>query len=403
MSNANTTIMVDLTCRTPQYDRCLVEGLHEVGCAASLWTAGCYSDTLRQADFAVESGCVDIVTEIPGISEQTAKRLKAVEYGVNLAALWWHVWRNEVDLVHFQWLPLMDLTAVEVTMLRHIKKKGVRVVYTVHDLLPLDATGDAVQAARERFEVLYHTVDALICHTEHSRSRLIEEFSVPSSKVWKIPHGPLSPGHLSAGEEIYNGQPQAAPVATIDAAAPTVLLFGVMRPYKGYDFLLNTWPAVRKAVPNAQLAIVGRADEAVQRDIERHIDKNDIGESVMRTYQYVSDAELHATIDAATVLVYPYRNITQSGALFTGMSLRKPIVATRVGGLGETIRDGKTGLLVPFGDQEALADALVALLKDPQRCMNLEEAVHEEMTTRLSWTEIAKKTQACYRACIDCE
>ena len=83
------------------------------------------------------------------------------------------------------------------------------------------------------------------------------------------------------------------------------------------------------------------------------------------------------------------------------MSLRKPIVATRVGGLGETIRDGETGLLVPFGNQEALADALVTLLQDPQRCMNLKEAVHEEMTTRLSWTEIAKKTQACYQAYID--
>ena len=391
--------MVDLTCRTPQYDRCLVEGLHEAGCAVSLWAAGCYSDTLRQADFAVESGCVDVVTQIPGISEQTAKRLKAVEYGVNLAALWWHIWRNKVDLVHFQWLPLMDLTAAEVTMIRQIKKQGTRVVYTVHDLLPLDATGRAAQAARERFEALYNTVDALICHTDHSRTRLIDEFGVRASKVWKVPHGPLAPGDLSAGEEASEpeGQPKAATVAGMDAAR-TVLLFGVMRPYKGYDFLLSAWPAVLDAVPDAQLAIVGRADEDVRNDIECQVAAQGIDDSVSRVYRYLSDAELHATIDAATVLVYPYRNITQSGALFTGMSLGKPIVATRVGGLGETIRDGDTGLLVPFGDDEELSDALVELLQNQQRRTDLEKAVRKEVTTRLSWTEIARKTQACYRA-----
>ena len=391
--------MVDLTCRTPQYDRCLVEGLHEAGSAVSLWAAGCYSDTLRQADFDVESGCVDVVAQIPGISEQTAKRLKAVEYGVNLAALWWHVWRNKVDLVHFQWLPLMDLTAVEVTMIRHVKRQGTRVVYTVHDLLPLDAKGRAGREARKRFEMLYQTVDALICHTDHSRTRLIDEFGVAASKVWKIPHGPLAPGDLGTRQATrqHERRPQALPVAGMNAAR-TVLLFGVMRPYKGYDFLLSAWPAVRKAVPDAQLAIVGRADEDVRNDIERQVAAQGVDDSVSRMYCYLSDAELHATVNAATVLVYPYRNITQSGALFTGMSLGKPIVATRVGGLGETIRDGDTGLLVPFGDEEELSDALVELLQNQQRRTDLEKAVRKEVTTRLSWTEIAKKTQACYRA-----
>ena len=395
MSNA--VVMVDLTCRTPQYDRCLVSGLRETGCTVDLWAAGCYSNTLYDADFSLTAGCMDVMAHLPGISERMAKRLKAAEYGVNLLALWWHVQRNPVDLIHFQWLPLMDVTTVELDLLRRLQRRGTRIVYTVHDLLPLDAQNNEAAAVRDRFRAVYQCVDALICHTNHSRERLIGEFGIDESKIWHIPHGPLAPLDFSTApaESIQDVVPGVTAKAT---TPPTVLLFGVLRPYKGYDFLLDAWPAVRAAMPSARLLIVGRADEAVQSEIESQIAAHDIGASVERVYRYVSDAELHAVLDAATVLVYPYRNITQSGALFTGMNLGKPIVATDVGGLGETIRDGKTGLLVPFGDTQQLADALIDLIRDADYRDDLGTAVQEELATRLSWTQIAKKTQACYRA-----
>lgn len=390
--------MVDLTCRTPQYDRCLVGGLHETGCAVDLWAAGCYSNTLYEADFPLTAGCMDVMAHLPGISERVAKRLKAVEYGFNLLALWWHVRRRPVDLIHFQWLPLMDVTAVEIDLLRRFQQHGTRIIYTVHDLLPLDAQNENAAVTRDRFRALYQCVDALICHTNHSRQQLIEEFGVDGSKVWHIPHGPLAPLDFSATPAVSVHDVVDVRSPADGSGPPTAVLFGVLRPYKGYDFLLDAWPTVHKHVPNAQLLIVGRADEAVQNDIETQVAAQSIDASVKRVYRYVSDAELHAVLDAATVLVYPYRNITQSGALFTGMSLGKPIVATDVGGLGETIRDGQTGLLVPFGNTERLAEALTHLLQDASRREQLGAAVQTDLATRLSWTQIAEKTQACYRS-----
>ena len=179
---------------------------------------------------------------------------------------------------------------------------------------------------------------------------------------------------------------------------PTVLLFGVIRPYKGYDYLLEAWPKVTEEIEKARLVIAGRADNEVQDGIESIVKKEEIEASVTRIYRYVSDDELMKIIEDADVLVYPYNNITQSGALFTGMGEGKAIVATDVGGLGETLQDGDTGLLVEFGDHEQLANALIDLLQHPEKRSRLGRAAREDLNTRLSWEQIARRTVDCYRS-----
>jgi glycosyltransferase involved in cell wall biosynthesis len=128
------------------------------------------------------------------------------------------------------------------------------------------------------------------------------------------------------------------------------------------------------------------------------VEKEEVETSVTRIYRYVSDSELMTIIETADVLVYPYRNITQSGALFTGMGEGKAIVATDVGGLGETLRDGDTGRLVEFGNPEQLANALIDLLRHPKKRSRLGRAAQEDLNTRLSWEEIARRTLECYRS-----
>lgn len=387
-------IMADLTCRTPQYDRRLAESIRAAGCPVDVWAAGCYSEDLYSADFDVTTGCLDIAAHLPGLEEHVTKRLKAVEYVANFAALCWRLIRKPPDVLHIQWLPLLEVSTIELTALRYVQQRGTRVVYTVHDLLPLDAKGTDADEQQQRFEAAYRQVDALICHTKTSKRRLQHDFGVDASKIWHIPHGPLRPlsstGDADGVSESLN--------MLIDDHRPTVLLFGVLRPYKGYDFLLKAWPEVRRRVEDARLVIVGRAGENVRGEIEDLVATTAIGDSVVRVYEYVSDAQLAALLERADVLAYPYRNITQSGALFTGMGTKTAIVATDVGGLGETIRDGETGRLVSFGDQSGLADTLVELLQDPERRAQLGRAAHDDLKSRLSWQTIARKTIECYQA-----
>ena len=107
---------------------------------------------------------------------------------------------------------------------------------------------------------------------------------------------------------------------------------------------------------------------------------------------YVPMNELAELLSRCELSVCPYTDATQSGVIMTSFSLRKPVVATNVGGLGEMIDDGKSGLLVPSKDEKALADAIIALLKNRERLTAMSEYIHQEYYEGdRSWNAIADK------------
>jgi glycosyltransferase involved in cell wall biosynthesis len=78
------------------------------------------------------------------------------------------------------------------------------------------------------------------------------------------------------------------------------------------------------------------------------------------------------------------------------MALGRPIVASAVGGIPEMIADGESGLLVPPNDSRALAEALVALLRDPARRAAMGAAAHARLTTRFSLAGFAAEMFAAF-------
>ena len=127
-------------------------------------------------------------------------------------------------------------------------------------------------------------------------------------------------------------------------------------------------------------------------NLEREIDTN---------FEFLPQEKLNLCIQAADVLVYPYRSITQSGALLTGLTSGKPVVTTNVGGFSEMIQHEKTGILVEHGDQENLAEELVQLLRDGEKRKQLGQAAKEMVKAKYSWETIAQKTLDCYQSLIN--
>jgi glycosyltransferase involved in cell wall biosynthesis len=120
-----------------------------------------------------------------------------------------------------------------------------------------------------------------------------------------------------------------------------------------------------------------------------------VGESVLTHYEYLDDEAMTLYHSASDILVYPYRNITQSGALLTGMGFGKPIVATRVGGFVETLADGR-GELIPPDDPEALGSAILRLALDSAERARLGRAARDYIDASHNWDRAAERTAELY-------
>ncbi len=171
-----------------------------------------------------------------------------------------------------------------------------------------------------------------------------------------------------------------------------MLLFGLVRPYKGLDVLLDAWRALAAGGdPGADLWVVGLAkyDVAALRA--------SAPASVRFVDRFVSDGETAAVFRRAQAVVLPYREIDQSGVLFTALAFGRALVLSDIGGFPEIAAEGAAEL-VPAGDPVALSAALRTLIDDPARRASLAERAASLAAGRYSWDAIAAAHRDVYRS-----
>ena len=263
------------------------------------------------------------------------------------------------DVRHFQWLPVERIDSL---LLPAARPK----VLTMHNVIRREAV-DARLARR---------MDAVIVHTRHGAELL------GGANVHVIPHGAFE--HLTR-------QPDERPLPPELAAVegPVVLYFGLVRPYKGVDVLVEAF----RQVEDAELWVVGRPLEVSMERLRRLAPPG----RVRFVERYVADAELPALFRRADLLALPHRNIDVSGVLFAGLAFGKAMVMSDVGGFSEIAGEHGAGRLVAPGDPDALAAAIRELLADPAERRRLEEAARAAAAGAFSWDRIAERTEAVYR------
>ncbi len=274
------------------------------------------------------------------------------------------------DVVHFQWLAVQAID-------RYLLPRRPTVL-TAHDLLPREP-----RPGQARFQRgLYDAVDAVVVHSRYGRDLLVGELGVEAAKVRVIPHGAFK--HLTVQA---NELPLPDELGAV--RGPVVLFFGLLRPYKGIETLLDAW----RGVDGAELWIVGRPRMPLE-PLRARAPAN-----VRFVPRYVSDAELPAFFRRADAVVLPYsrtERFDQSGVLATALAFGKPTVVSDVGGFGEVAAAG-AARLVPPGDRAALHDALVGLLGDPQAREGLAWGALAAASGPYSWQEAARQTLALYQ------
>ncbi len=197
----------------------------------------------------------------------------------------------------------------------------------------------------------------------------------------------------------YGTTVNAADVQAEPAANPRVLFTGRLIERKGLEYLLQAVPMILSQVPSAEFVITGDGDQRAR--LERL--SKELGlTKFIRFMGFVSKEELAQQYAKCDVWVNP--GIVDSWGDAEGLgigsieaySYYKPVVASRVGGIPDTIRDGETGYLVPQKDPQALATAICDLLVDPEKCRRFGRAGFKFAKETFSWKRIVGELERLY-------
>jgi glycosyltransferase involved in cell wall biosynthesis len=107
--------------------------------------------------------------------------------------------------------------------------------------------------------------------------------------------------------------------------------------------------------------------------------------------------ELYTRAEVVAVAVTPNLHVSGMSVLLEAMACGRPVVATETPGMSEYVADGETGLLVPPGDADALADALSSLLAEPERARELGRAGRRAIESNFTTSQLASRLAGVFR------
>ena len=363
--------LVDPSAFTPPYDRALAAALARAGAEVELLTSRfLYGPVPRAEGYEVDERFYRR-SAARGLDAAARLPFKAAEHVPDMLRF-----RRaaDADVVHYQWLTVPTLDA-------HLLPKLRPRLMTAHYILPPHPSRRQVAAARRVFE----RMDAVVAHSEHGAARLRDEVGLDPARVRVIPHGAFDYLTRLAEEK-------PLPAELEGAEGPVILCFGLLRPYKGIEVLLEAF----RGVGGAELWIVGnpRMDVGPLRKLAA------AGGRVRFVTRFVEEAEIPAIFRRADIVALPYLDAEHSGVLYTGLAFGKPLVLSAVGGFPEVAATG-AARLVPPGDSDALAATLAELAADQGALAELAAAAARAAAGPFSWDEAGRRTLGLYRELIE--
>ena len=273
---------------------------------------------------------------------------------------------------------------------------GVPHVMTAHSLEPLrpwkaEQLGGGYSLSSWCERTAIRSAAAVIAVSNGMKSDILVTYpEVPADRVHVIYNG--------IDADLYRPDPGREVLGRygIDPGQPSVVFVGRVTRQKGLPVLLR---AAQQFDAAAQLVLcAGQADTAeLQAEVTGLVEGLRASrDGVILIPGMLEKAEVIQILSHATVFVCPSEYEPLGIVNLEAMACGCAVVASAVGGIPEVVEDGVTGLLVPPGDEAALAKAVNALIRDPARTAAFGESGRERAVAQFSWHSIAAQTAALY-------
>jgi glycosyltransferase involved in cell wall biosynthesis len=268
-----------------------------------------------------------------------------------------HAWRP--DAVVFQWWTGSVLHTY-LALALFARLQGTRVVVEFHEVL--DTAEQRIPLARAWVRLLgrpfFGLADAFVVHSEADREPIGGRYGIGNRPCVVIPHGPID--HFASDDDSPSLLLRDPPAGVIN-----LLFFGIIRPYKGLEDLVEAFEMLDDdEVAQYWLTVVGETWEGWDLPI-RLIEGSRHRSRITLVNRFVEDDEVTAYFAGADAAVLPYHRSSASSPASVAMANGLPLVLTAVGGLPEAVAGYEGAILVPPRDPEALRDAMRRL---PQLC-----------------------------------
>lgn len=274
------------------------------------------------------------------------------------------------DVVHYQ-ESLNYAFSIALTCFRNIP-----LVLTIHDHIAHSGAKETELMMRHR-RFLRKRPDAVIVHGKRICRESEEVMPWLAGRIFSIPHGVL-------GETDRHGSK--------DWEKGALLFFGRVEKYKGIEYLVEAAHILEQRALVFRVIIAGTGSE-----LETY--KSQIGPNphFCLIERYIEKNEIQNLFETANIVVLPYTDATQSGVAALAVRYGRPVVATDVGSVGEMVKDGFNGILVPPRNANALANAIQTLLEDNDLAGQMGRNARQLAENDLSWRNIARNTVQVYQ------
>ena len=317
---------------------------------------------------------------LPARLKSLARMTKGLEHARGMGALVDLVRRERPDILHFQWIVLPFIDA------RFLPKlaKLAPLVLTVHNSVPYHGAGSSSLMLRGQEEALgaFHH---FIPHTAGIRDYLRQQ-GIADARIELLSHPAVRLPRDPEAARRAASRPPGAPVE--------ILFFGNMKPYKGVDILIGAVSELSRRRRDFHVTISGKASIDLA-PLKAELAAAAADELVTFEPRHLSEAELGTRLEAADIVVFPYREIDASGAFACASQFGKPILASDLGAFAEApVRDHLR--LVAPEDPAVLAAALEELIADPGRRAEWATRSRSLQQITYSWERFAEDCMALY-------
>ena len=316
-------VMVDISGKVPKYDIALCEAVSSSLVAENelILLAANIEPTNIQCN---AKRLISLIPRKFQNSENKIKRsVKALEGIINYIYLLAFVLFTQPKVIHFQWLPFLEVSSIERIFLQLIKlvSPKSKFLLTVHNIYPHNSIESSRVKYKARFALVEKIFDKFILHLQISKTEFCHEFGIEESRCKVIPHGVFEPKDLKIKPYKRNEKLR-------------LIMYGNQSYYKGTDILVDAIALLPKEIQNQVCTtIVGK----ISNDYLSLLQDKAKGLNINIIPEFVSDEKLNQMILDSDIIVLPYREISQSGVLLLALFFERPIICSDLPSFRETL------------------------------------------------------------------